>query len=100
MTFAAAIVAQPVMIMAQGAGNISGTASKEAKKPYTDYSVRARHAQLGSIAATIPLDPQGNFAINGVDPANYVVELVDKKGKVVCTEGPYDLSKLPDTSKA
>lgn len=100
VTFAAAVVAQPVMLMAQGAGNISGTAKNEAKKPYTDYSVRARHVQLGTIAATIPLDPQGNFSLAGVDPANYLVELVDAKGKVVCTEGPYDLTKLPQTTKA
>jgi len=100
MTFAAALVAQPAMLLAQGAGNISGTANREAKKPYTDYSVRARHVQLGSIAATIPLDPQGHFALNGIDPANYLVELVDAKGKVVCTEGPFDLTKLPQTSKA
>jgi hypothetical protein len=99
MTFAAAIVTQPALLMAQGAGNISGTASNEAKKPYTNYSVRARHVQLGSIAATIPLDPQGNFTLAGIDPANYLVELVDAKGKVVCTEGPFDLTKLPQSSK-
>ncbi len=31
----------------------------------------------------------------GVDPSNYLVELVNPKGKVVCTEGPFDLSKQP-----
>lgn len=93
MSFAAALIAQPALIMAQGAGNITGTATKEAKKPYTSYSVRARNVQSGAIAATIPLDPQGNFALNGVDVANYLVELVNGKGKVVCTEGPFDLTK-------
>ena len=99
VAFAAAVIAPPAVLMAQGPGNISGKADKEAKKPYTDYTVRARHVQLGSIAATIPLDPQGNFALNGIDPANYLVELVDAKGKVVCTEGPFDLAKLPQNSK-
>lgn len=100
MTFAVGIISQPAMLMAQGAGNISGTAKNEAKKPYSDYSVRARHVQLGTIAATIPVDPQGNFSIAGIDPANYLVELVDAKGKVVCTEGPFDLTKMAQTTKA
>jgi hypothetical protein len=100
VTFAAAIIVQPAVIAGQGAGNISGTANKEAKKPYTDYSVRARHVQLGTIAATVPLDPQGNFALSGIDPANYLVELLDAKGKVVCTEGPFDLTKMAQTTKA
>jgi hypothetical protein len=99
VTVATAMVGQPALLMAQGAGNISGTASNEAKKPYPNYSVRARHVQLGSIAATIPLDPQGNFTLAGIDPANYLVELVDAKGKVVCTEGPFDITKLPQSSK-
>jgi hypothetical protein len=80
---------------AQEQGNITGTARKEAGKPYTGYSVRARNVQLGVIAATSPLDQKGDFALAGVDPASYLVELLDPKGKVVCTEGPFDLTKQP-----
>lgn len=80
---------------AQSLGTISGSADKEAKKPYTDYSVRARNVQAGSIASTATLDAEGKFVLAGVDTANYLVELLDKKGKVICTEGPFDLSKQP-----
>jgi hypothetical protein len=80
---------------AQDTGAISGTAKKEAKRPYTDYSVRARNVQQGVIAATVQLDQSGNFSVPSIDPANYLVELLDSKGKVVCTEGPFDLSKQP-----
>ena len=80
---------------AQSLGTISGSADKEAKKPYTEYSVRARNVQAGSIASTATLDAEGKFVLAGVDPANYLVELLDKKGKVVCTEGPFDLSRQP-----
>lgn len=80
---------------AQSLGTISGTADKEAKKPYTDFSVRARNVQAGSIASTVQLDAEGKFELAGVDPANYLVELLNAKGKVVCTEGPFDLSKQP-----
>jgi len=74
---------------------ISGTARKEARKPYTDYSVRARNVELGTVAATASLDQSGDFALAGVDLASYLVELLDPKGKVVCTEGPFDLTKQP-----
>jgi hypothetical protein len=47
------------------------------------------------IGATTKLDQDGNFALASVDPASYLVELLDSKGKVVCTEGPFDLSKQP-----
>ena len=52
---------------AQSLGTISGTANKEAKKPYTGYSVRARNVQAGSIASTVQLDAAGKFELAGVD---------------------------------
>ena len=98
--FAAGMVVPPALRAGapEGAGAISGTAKKEAKKPFTDYSVRARNVQQGVVAATVQLDVDGNFALAGVDPANYLVELLDSKGKVVCTEGPFDLVKQPAKS--
>jgi hypothetical protein len=80
---------------AQEPGHITGTANKEAKKPFTDYSVRARNVQQGLIAATTRLDQDGNFKLASIDPAKYLVELLDSKGKVVCTEGPFDLADQP-----
>lgn len=80
---------------AQNPGTISGSADKEAKKPYTEYTVRARNVQSGSIASTVPLDDKGKFEMAGVDQASYLVELLNKKGKVICTEGPFDLAKQP-----
>ena len=93
--FAAGMVVPPVLRAGapQGAGAISGTAKKEAKKPFTNYSVRARNVQQGVVAATVQLDVNGDFALANVDQANYLVELLDSKGKVVCTEGPFDLTK-------
>ena len=32
----------------------------------------------------------------GIDPAKYVVELLNEDGKVVCTEGPFDLTQQPN----
>jgi hypothetical protein len=95
----AALVAgtAPVNLVAGGQQNatISGTAKNEAKKPYTDYTTRARNVQGGQIAGTVPLDTNGNFSLPGLPPANYVVELVNHQGKVVCTEGPFNMTQQP-----
>lgn len=72
---------------------LGGIAKHEAKKPYTDYTTRARNSMTGEITATVPnADPDANFLFTGLPPAHYVVELLDKGGKVVCTEGPFDLT--------
>ena len=76
-----------------GPGLISGTAKHKAKKPFTDYTVRTRDVASGTIAATTVLDASGDFSAPNLALANYLVELVDKKGKVVCTEGPYNLTQ-------
>ena len=92
---AAAMAAVPIIAQqAPPSVTISGIAKKEAKKPYTDYTTRARDVQTGVIAGTATnTDPDANFTITGLPPANYVVELLNKDGKIVCTEGPYNLTQ-------
>ena len=72
---------------------LAGTAKDEAKKPYSEYTVRARDVKAGTIGGSTPLDVQGNFSLIGLTTQNYLVELLNKNGKVVCTEGPFDMSK-------
>ena len=76
-----------------GPGLISGTAKHKAKNPYRDYTVRTRDVASGTIAATSVLDGSANFSVSSLTLANYLVELVDKNGKVICTEGPYNLTQ-------
>ena len=96
MALATGLMMQPVRAGgSQGSGSISGLA-KDAKKPYPKWSVRARNTVQGQVAATVPLDTDAKFALNGIDPAKYVVELLNENGKVVCTEGPFDLTQKPD----
>ena len=78
----------------QGNGIISGKATDEAKKPYTDYKVQLRDVATSQIVATTTLDPQARFAFNNLVLAKkYVVELSNvPQNKIVCTEGPYALS--------
>ena len=86
--------AQTALLAAgQQTATIAGTAKDEAKKPYTDNTVRARDTAQGTVAATTPLNAEGNFSLPNLSSAKYAVELVNKNGKVVCTEGPFDLSQ-------
>lgn len=77
----------------QGNVTLAGSGTKEAKKPFPDYTARARDVQQGLVAGTTPLDPEGKFSLTGLKPERYLVELLDPKGKVVCTEGPFDMTK-------
>ena len=92
LAFAVAGSTVPTSLLAQQSTSLAGTAKDEAKKPYTNYTVRARDVKAGGVAASAPLDAQGAFGLTGLSTLKYVVELVNKDGKVVCTEGPFDLS--------
>ena len=95
VAFALANGAAQTALLAAGqqTATIAGTAKDEAKKPYTDNTVRARDTAQGTIAGTAPLNTEGNFSLPNLSSAKYLIELVDKNGKVVCTEGPFDLSQ-------
>lgn len=88
---AVAVAVSSTNLMAQSV-QITGTAKNEAKKPFTDFTVRARDIAQGQIAGTSPLDSEGAFSLSTLTAGKYAVELVNKNGKVVCTEGPFDLT--------
>ncbi len=75
-------------------GTIAGRAVDEARKPYSNYSVQLRDVANGQVVQTVPLSSEGQFSFQKLTLANrYLVELVDQRDrKVVCSEGPYQLS--------
>jgi len=80
----------------QQTATLAGTAKDEAKKPYGDYSVRARDVATGMIVGTTPLNTDANFSLPDLSSSKYLVELVlhkNNQDKVVCTEGPFDLTQ-------
>jgi hypothetical protein len=85
--------ALPVSAQQPVAGSISGKATDEAKKPYTNYAVQLRDAESGQLVNTIPLDTNGRFAFSNLElQKKFLVELLQVKDKkVVCTEGPFPL---------
>jgi hypothetical protein len=95
VTFALAS-ATALVAAGQQTATLAGTAKDEAKKPYSDYTVRARDVATGMIAGNVPLNTDGNFSLPDLSTTKYLVELVEHKNnkdKVVCTEGPFDLTQ-------
>ena len=83
----------PASLFAQQSTSLAGTAKDEAKQPYTNYTVRARDVTAGTIADTVPLNAQGGFSITGLTTAKYHRGTREQEDKVVCTEGPFDMSQ-------
>lgn len=93
LAFTLAASAAPTVLFAQQSTSIAGTAEEEAKKPYSDWQVRARDVKSNTVSPAVALGSDGKFSLQGLTSANYSVELLNKEGKVVCTEGPFDLSR-------
>lgn len=80
-------------------GVISGSAGAEAKKPYDSYIVRARDVSTNTIAEKTTLDANAEFAVNGLTPGTFLIELVKNAqpngegGKIICTAGPFTLQE-------
>lgn len=74
-------------------GTISGRATSEARRPYTDYNVQLVDTSTRQLSGTVPLDDKGQFAFTGVaGDKQYLVQLFSvRENKIVCTEGPYAL---------
>lgn len=78
-------------------GVISGSAAAEAKKPYTQYVIRARDVSTNLVPQVTTLDANAEFAVNGLMAGTYLIELVKgatpsgQGGKIVCTAGPFTL---------
>jgi hypothetical protein len=78
-------------------GVISGSAAAEVKKPYDPYTIRARDVSTNTIAQKTTLDANAEFAVNGLMPGTFLIELVKNAqpngegGKIICTAGPFTL---------
>lgn len=83
----------PVWAQQPSTGSISGKATDEAKKPYSNYTVQLRDVDNGRIVNTVPLDAKGLYAFTNVELSRkFLVELYQVKDKkIVCTEGPFPL---------
>jgi hypothetical protein len=73
----------PILAQAQGQGTLSGVAQSADKAPLPNYRVHVRNANTGTLAGQTLSNQAGQFTFTSLQPASYVVELVDAAGKVV-----------------
>lgn len=70
-------------IFAQGQGALTGIAESADKAPLPNFRVNVRNANTGELAGSTTSNQAGQFSFTSLQPANYVVEIVDAAGKVV-----------------
>ena len=67
----------------QGTGKISGMAMDSQNQIMPGAKLQLRNVETGQLAATTRAAADGAFEFTGLNPANYMVELVDQSGKIV-----------------
>jgi hypothetical protein len=78
-----AVLVVPVLMSAQGQGAVSGVAQNADKAPLPNFRVHVRNANTGELNGSTVSNQAGQFSFAGLQPGNYVVEIVDAAGKVV-----------------
>lgn len=68
-----------------GGATVSGTATDGNGGMLANYTVRLRNLATGNTAGTTTTTAGGQFSFAGLDPGNYVVEIVDQAGAIVGT---------------
>jgi hypothetical protein len=68
-----------------GTGSIQGAARSASGQPLPNYTVQIRNIQTGQLAGSTTSNAAGNFTFTGLNPANYVIEIVNPAGTIVGT---------------
>lgn len=77
------VVPGSMPVFAQGQGAVSGVAQSADKAPLPNFRVHVRNANTGELSGSTMSNQAGQFSFSGLQPSNYVVEIVDAAGKVV-----------------
>jgi hypothetical protein len=66
-------------------GEINGVAQNPAGRTLPNYTVQLRNLQTGQLAGVTTTNAAGSFSFAGLNPASYVVEVVNQAGAIVGT---------------
>lgn len=69
----------------QATGTLNGTAQSAQGQALPNYTVRLRNTQSGQLAGSQSSNATGQFSFTGLNPSDYVVEIVDSTGNIVGT---------------
>lgn len=67
----------------QPGATINGRAHRADNTPMSECKARLRNLNTGALVAEDDCDETGTFVFTGLQPGNYVVEIVDAAGRVV-----------------
>jgi hypothetical protein len=86
------VFAAPARGAQTATGAISGSARDASSQSLPNHVVRLRNAETGQLTASTTSGPAGQFSFTGLNPATYVVEVLDAAGTVVGTSAAIVLS--------
>ena len=68
---------------AQGTGKLSGVARDAQGQAMPGVKLQLRNVDTGQPVATTKAGPGGAFEFTGLNPGNFIVEIVDDSGKII-----------------
>ena len=94
--FAAFVLSSAIMLQLSplaaqapaGTGAITGTAQSADGQTLPNYTVQVRNLQTGQLAGTTTSNAAGSFSFAGLNPGNYIVEVVNELGAIVGSSAP------------
>lgn len=67
----------------QGAGGVRGVAQNAQSQALSGVKVQLRNVDTGQLAGTTTSAQNGAFSFTGLNPGNFVVEIVDGTGRII-----------------
>jgi hypothetical protein len=72
--------------------NLTGTAYTTTLRPLSKVEVQVRNLQTGMRVNSIFSGENGEFAFKGLEPGTYIIEVVDRSGRVLGMSAPFTLA--------
>jgi hypothetical protein len=97
---AVAAAGMPFSALAAGEESVAvvGSVYRTNMQPIAKAEVQIRDLKTGFRVSSTFSDPAGSYAFKGVRPGTYVVEIVDRTGKVIGMSAPFVLGSAPSVN--
>lgn len=76
----------------EGTGTVQGVARNAQQQTLSDHTVQIRNVQTGQLAGSGTTNGAGQFTFAGLQPGNYVVEIVNAAGEIIGTTAPISVA--------
>jgi hypothetical protein len=77
------VAVSPFLALAQTTGSLSGTAQGAQNQALSGIKVQLRNVDTGALAGSTTSGANGAFSFTGLNPGNYIIEIVDATGKII-----------------